>query len=130
MPIEIVDHFTVELCREFPDKVFVFGDNMMRRGKGGQAIIRDEPNAFGVATKRYPRNTENSFFSDQQNELDTMLNDLRRLFVKKIAGDTLVFPRGGLGTGLAQLQTRSPMIFAKLCDVLQKYFGFDNLGGI
>ena len=31
-------------------KLFVFGDNTYRVGKGGTAAVRDEPNAMGVVT--------------------------------------------------------------------------------
>jgi hypothetical protein len=42
--------------RENPDKRYVFGDNVERRGYGGQAKeMRGEPNAIGVVTKWAPR---------------------------------------------------------------------------
>lgn len=55
MNIEIAhEPYTPELLRANREKIYVFGDNMKRYGKRGQAVIRDEPNAFGVATKRHP----------------------------------------------------------------------------
>lgn len=36
-----------------PKVLYVFGDNLERKGFGGQAYeMRGEPNAFGIATKR------------------------------------------------------------------------------
>ena len=63
MKIEVESRmFTERLLRENPHKIFVFGDNMKRYGKRGQAVIRDEPNAYGVATKRYPSMDNWAFF--------------------------------------------------------------------
>ena len=47
MPVELQKHFSVEDCNNNPDKIYVFGDNLIHKGKGGQAIIRDCCNAFG-----------------------------------------------------------------------------------
>lgn len=46
--------YTIQLLNQNKHKIYVFGDNMKRYGKGGQAVIRDCPNSFGIPTKRYP----------------------------------------------------------------------------
>ena len=52
---EITEEFyTPGLLRSMPEKIFVFGDNLLQRGTKGQAAIRGEPNAVGVPTKRAP----------------------------------------------------------------------------
>lgn len=67
MNIEIcTELYTPKLLRANPEKVFTFGDNMKAFGKGGQAIIRDEPNAFGIPTKRYPSKDNWAYFSDKE----------------------------------------------------------------
>ena len=33
-------------CMENPTHIFVFGDNLIGKGKAGQAIIRDNPKLF------------------------------------------------------------------------------------
>ena len=53
---------TKEYLRANPDHVFVFGDNLLRKGKGGAARLRDEPNTYGFITKRVPNNTDSSFY--------------------------------------------------------------------
>ena len=124
------EFYTKDLLRQHSDKIFVFGDNMKRYGKGGQAIIRDEPNAFGIATKRYPSRDDWAYFSDKEDEKEVVLQDLRNLY-KLAQHKTIVFPAAGVGTGLAEMEKRSPMIWKTLCDVLLKHFGFDNkLGGL
>ena len=128
MNIEIcTEKYTSELLSENQEKIFVFGDNMARKGKGGQAIIRGCPNAFGVATKRYPSMNEDAFFSDQPDEFDVVMNDLRQLY-KLSKSHTVVFPVGGIGTGLAQMEKRSFAIWSKMCWILKDYFGYVNGG--
>ena len=128
MNIEIcTEKYTSKLLYENQEKIFVFGDNMARKGKGGQAVIRDCPNAFGIATKRYPSMNEDAFFSDQPDEFDVVMNDLRQLY-KLSKSHTIVFPVGGIGTGLAQMEKRSFAIWSKMCWILKDYFGYVNGG--
>lgn len=97
--------------------VFVFGDNMMRVGTGGQAgAMRGEPNAVGVPTKWAPGSAPADFFCD---------DDLKDLAVRAAilgafavinesldAGRDVVIPADGLGSGLSELPTRAPAIYA------------------
>lgn len=53
---------TKEYLRAHPDHIFVFGDNLLRKGRGGAAILRDEPNARGFITKKAPNNEDESFY--------------------------------------------------------------------
>ena len=60
-----VETLSPKLLRENPNWLFVFGDNALRYGKGGQAVIRDEPNAFGIVTKLKPSNSNDSYMTDK-----------------------------------------------------------------
>jgi hypothetical protein len=60
--METPKYVTEKFLRENPNVVFVFGDNLVRRGKGGAAKLRDEPNTYGFVTKKYPNNEDGSFF--------------------------------------------------------------------
>ena len=40
-----------KIVRSQPECLFIFGDNDIQKGKRGQAIIRDEPNAIGIPTR-------------------------------------------------------------------------------
>lgn len=53
---------TKEYLREHPNHVFVFGDNLLRQGRGGAAALRDEPNTYGFITKKAPNNQDESFY--------------------------------------------------------------------
>lgn len=105
------------LCQQHPDKTFVFGDNAKRFGMGGQAVIRNEPNALGVATKRKPAMTEASFFKeDVEGDMDDVLTDLKKVWDQLKDNRTVVIPvttdgKVSLGLERAQLPERAPSIY-------------------
>lgn len=126
MNIQYVDNITVELCRENPEKVFVYGCNLAGWGKGGQAVIRSETNAIGIPTKRYPTMKPGAFFTDQKCEREHVLKALRDLYsLGKYR--TIVFPSKGIGTGMAKMAENSPLLFAEMNDILLKHFGIRNV---
>ena len=59
-------YWTIEYVRDHPSALFVYGDNDVGVGKGGQAIIRDLPNTAGIPTKKYPANYTDSYYTDNQ----------------------------------------------------------------
>lgn len=113
------------------DRVYVFGDNMVRQGYGGQAKeMRGEPNAFGVPTKWAPGNDELDFFTDDSFQDDTFMVMLYGAFVHLTEvlknGHDVVIPKDGLGTGLSKLPEKAPKIAAlidSLIEKLEKDFG-------
>lgn len=125
MKVEYVDTLSPILCRSYPDKVFIYGDNLRRYGKGGQAIIRDEPNAFGIPTKVGPSWEDWAFFSDKEEEFEAVRSSLRSLY-KLSRAKTVVFPRDGVGTGRARIKDKSPIIYAMMCGILFEHFGIVN----
>lgn len=116
MQIIYFDHWKISDVRTRPDHLFIFGDNDIECGKGGQAIIRDEPNAMGIPTKKYPTMRNNAFYSDNEyednqkkidNAIELILNALSKYKV-------LVLPKDGFGTGLAKLPEKAPKTFQYL----------------
>ena len=109
-------YHTVADARKNPNHIFLFGDNDRRTGKRGQAVIRGEPNAFGIRTKHKPATSASSYFSDERYEKNVKM--MKDDFVKAIEAvswnGTLVLPRDGLGTGLADLPNKAPQTFAWL----------------
>lgn len=123
--IEYTDNLTVEMCRANPAKVFVYGDNLAGYGTAGQACIRNEPNAFGIPTKRYPSTHEGAYFSDSLCEMEHVKKSLRQLYsVSK--RHTIVFPSNGVGTGMAKMPTKSPAIFKEMCEILMTHMNIRN----
>ncbi|UST77239.1 hypothetical protein [Pseudomonas siliginis] len=118
-------HLSVELLRSNPDRIYVFGDNLLRRGTAGQAAVRGEPNAFGIPTKRAPSMLPSAFFSDRPDEVVAVLQALRELYVLARTR-MIVFPAAGLGTGLARMATSSPEAYQQMRIILSAHFGFDQ----
>lgn len=111
MPICYIKWITREFVRANPEARFVFGDNLERRGLGGQAkVMRGEPNAIGVATKRAPTMEENAFFADRFDELQTVGKDMSKVIEALLEKRTVYIPLDGIGSGLSQLPERSPKI--------------------
>ncbi len=108
--------YTVQDVRQHPQRQYVFGDNFVREGKKGQAIIRDEPNAIGVRTKYLPSMKDNAFFSDREYDMLTAAidDDFVPIYKSLIEGRLVIFPADGLGTGLADLPNKAPKVFAHL----------------
>ena len=49
-----------------PDWIFVFGDNLIRRGYGGAAKLRDHAQSYGFITKKYPDWKDASFYTPEE----------------------------------------------------------------
>jgi hypothetical protein len=100
-----------------PERLYLFGDNESRRGHGGQAAAcRGEPNAVGVATKRFASRASNAYWSDAEFDRAKAIidADLAPAFDHLRRGGEVVYPAAGLGTGLSELQARAPNVFAYL----------------
>lgn len=112
-----------------PEKaVLIFGDNTIRTGSGGQAIIRSAECSVGIATKRYPACGPTSYFSDESVEDQlTIRRDLDELHLALYENPDLIayFPEHGLGTGLSKMPTRCPKLFKEMNDVIYERFGID-----
>jgi hypothetical protein len=132
MKVEIFkNNWSVKNVSDNPNKIFVFGDNNARVGKGGQAIIRYLPNTVGIRTKKGPNNKSMSFYTDTEFEQNckNILDDILTIKSKMLSGKTIVLSSGGYGTGLANLSETAPKTFEYLCQMLMLYFGFDNKTG-
>lgn len=121
MKVEFAHFFSTKLCTENPDKIFVFGDNYTRYGKRGQAVIRDCKNTYGIPTKLRPTMDDDAFLNDAlqfkySSDLVCWADELLTL----AQSHTLVFPIGGIGTGLSQMPTRCPQCFQSLSKVLEQ----------
>lgn len=103
--------------RANPEWLAVFGDNLAQAGKGGQAReCRGEPNAVGVPTKVAPSMDASAFLTDAY--LDTVRPlyqaAFRRLDEHLQIGGTVIWPADGIGTGLADLERKAPLVWAYL----------------
>lgn len=109
-------------------RVYMFGDNMAREGRGGQAAeMRGEPNTIGVPTKWRPDRHPSAYFTDDDWNYDGVRITIQAAFAAAEmfleAGFDVVIPADGLGTGRARLGETAPVILSeinRLIDRLQK----------
>ena len=118
-------HYTPDYLRQHPDIIFVFGDNLSRAGNGGQAIIRNEPNALGLVSKRTPDHSSTAYMTGTPTDYDAVNADLSCIEELAISGKQLVFPAAGIGTGLARLQTTAPDLLAYIDSEISKLIHAD-----
>ena len=101
--------------RNNPLTIYMFGDNMLRQGMGGQAgAMRGEPNAVGVPTKWAPGMQPWDFFTDTDAEPGFVKEQIDQAFETALStlmlGRDVAIPADGLGTGLSQLPERAPLV--------------------
>ncbi len=98
--------------------LFIYGDNDISKGVGGQAIIRYEPNTIGISTKKQPNYLSTSYYTDVEYDINRMKIDcaIINIIGKFIKGNytSIVLPVDGLGTGLANLPKHAPKTYTYL----------------
>jgi len=115
MKIEYQKFIRREDLRENPDKVYLFGDNTIHVGYGGQAgEMRGEANAIGIPTLKEP----GVFFTDNEFETNKQLID--EAFRQLPSDKTVVIPSDGLGTGIARLDRVAPRTFKYLIKKIEE----------
>ena len=91
---------TQKYLQDNPDHIFVFGDNLLRKGKAGAAKLRDLPNSYGFITKKYPNNDIKSFYKPE--EYKTVFEkELDKLIFQIVMHQDKTFLISKLGSGLA-----------------------------
>lgn len=103
-----------------PDHIFVFGDNKLRRGKKGAAVLRDYPNSYGFITKKIPSNDKGSFYKCREYEpvFHKELAKLEKL-IQENPDKTYLISK--LGAGLANKHKIWENIIERGLDVLAQY---------
>jgi len=131
MKIEYCDYVTRSMVQNNRHKLFLFGDNLARKGYGGQAKnMRGEPNSAGIPTKKYPGlDTTFHFFTDRELEyncraIDKALSDIRSR-ISMFGYGVIVIPKAGIGTGLARMQDFCPITFTYLQERLKEIEKWD-----
>lgn len=110
--------FQQTICRDDAIRnkkvIYVFGDNLIRRGMGGLAKeLRGLPNAIGIPTKKLPSMETRAFFSnaDFKDAARVIDEEFNKLHSHIRNGSIVILPSEGIGTGLAQLHNRAPEIW-------------------
>lgn len=116
--------YSTIFVKSAPDTIFVFGDNLLREGHGGQAIIRNEPNTYGIRTKKAAGSAKSDYFYDSDffwfaRVINEDLSALRELNKKH----RLVFHSNGYGNGRAKLDKLAPKCYTYLNNALNTFCG-------
>lgn len=100
---EFEGFWTIADVRNSPNEIFIFGDNEERRGPGGQAVIRNEPNTHGIASKKSPRWDDDAYwYDDDYNRTTGIIDTDIASLQEKHSGKPWVFSAGGMGTGMGK----------------------------
>ena len=116
---------TKEYLRQNPNHIFVFGDNLTRKGKAGAAALRDEPNTFGFITKKYPSNYDSSFYRPEEyrevfnSELETLISFIEDSLCWD--GHPKLYLISKLGSGLANKYNIFEEVIEPGLEILKKY---------
>lgn len=118
MQIIRTNEVTPQFVQEHPDYLYVFEDNYLRRGLGGQAaVMRNAPMSVGICLKWQPDNKHEAFFYDE--DYDKCVSVIDRDFkILKEQWELWDYPPVllpyGIGTGLARLQFNAPRVLEYL----------------
>jgi hypothetical protein len=118
--IDMEKKITKSYLRQNPDHIFVFGDNLIRKGKGGAAILRDEPNVYGFNTKKLPNNNEGSFYKPDEYRQKFEV-ELKRLIEEIERFPNKIFMISKLGGGLANRYGIYEKVIQSGLEVLKQY---------
>lgn len=110
---------TREYLRSHPTHIFVFGDNLKRKGKKGAAELRDEPNTYGFVTKRAPNNLDQSFYRPENYRL--LFEFELKLLEMAIEKGEYTFLISQLGAGLANKYNIWEKVIKPGLESLRKY---------
>ena len=109
--------------------LFVYGDNDIQKGKGGQAMIRDFPNTIGIPTKKLPRQIPGAYYIDD--EFDENVEKITIAFEKVILKSKnykiVYFPKDGFKTGLASMDKYCPRTLAAMNKLLSCIYDKENI---
>jgi len=104
---------TREMVQARSHTLFIYGDNVIRRGYGGQAkACRGEHNTIGIATKRTPKTDVTAYFSDKNYKRNCQIikDDIGLIiYIMPRFRHVFVFPN--IGEGRAQLKQRAPRTY-------------------
>jgi hypothetical protein len=111
---------TKKYLKENPNHIFVFGDNLLRKGKGGAALLRDEPNTYGFITKKRPDHNLDSYY--HPDEYYPIFNrELNKLIKLIEINPNKIFLISKLGGGLANNFNIYETVIKSGLQILNKY---------
>ena len=124
MGVVFKEWITPGMMAKYPRSIFVFGDNVERRGRGGLAgVCRGRPNSLGVATKWRGGRRPEDFFSDDDFTacFKVICDDLAKVEEVLFYKGEVIFPTAPLGSGLSEMPERCPKLFAAMREAVRLF---------
>ena len=92
---------TKKYLDEHPNSIFIYGENIIRKGRGGAAILRDHIQSYGFITKKYPNHNmaEAYYMPSNYREVFEKEVDILITIIKKNPDKEFLISK--LGAGLA-----------------------------
>ena len=91
---------TEQYVDEHPNVIFVYGDNLLHRGRGGAAVLRWHHQSYGFVTKRRPSWTDDAFYHPDEYR-SVFDQELSRLLDQIRSHPDRIYLISKLGSGLA-----------------------------
>lgn len=114
--INTTKFITAEFLDKHPDCIFVFGDNLIRRGYGGAANLRDHAQSYGFITKKYPGTRDGDYYKPEEYQ-SVFEEELKKLISMIESNPTKMFIISKLGSNLAN---KFGIYEAIICDRLKE----------
>lgn len=123
--------YSIEFARQHPNDLIVFGDNTRSRlythdnVSRTQAVIRNEPNAIGLDTKRDMFENPDSYFTDDvvnNPEFKKYLYETTDTLLNALQSGKNVIVHKRIGLGKAQLDKRAPKLLALYRNLLNNLY--------
>lgn len=122
--------YSIPQCKHYNKTLFVFSDNEERSGTADQAVIRDQPNAIGIAVCK----TFKNYYTDEEYSMNCIMidSDIKRIkaYAEENELTSIGFPKDGIGSTVGFLTVRAPKTFCYLTMRLLEEFQFNNLAKI
>jgi hypothetical protein len=106
--------FSDHQINKYPNAFFIFGDNLMAKGIGGQAkVCRDKKNTIGIPTKLTPGTDKAAYITSEIYQNNPHIKGAVEYAFNHVlkaveAGLDIIWPLDGVGTGLALLRENCP----------------------
>ena len=114
-------------CRESSNSLYIYGDNDVNRGIGGQAVIRNCDNSIGIPTKKFPSYNNQAYYTDSEyaENCEKIFKAINQIIIQSVRYDELIFPMNGFGVGLSRLPDKAPKTFKFLNHMIKECFSID-----
>ena len=124
---KVIEKMTVEIVKQNPGTIFVFEDSLIKKEAEEGGDLCHLKNTHGIPTRRLPSKTEEAFFGKkehEQEESQAIAEALDTLHKKHfLKGKQIVFPKNGLGTGIANLKEKKPEFYLFINMIIVEKFG-------